>query len=141
MVKGIDEKIQSMNYCEYIAHIKTVDAQESLGGGVIVLVTGYLIGKDNVKRDFIQTFFLATQDKGYYVLNDIFRYVEDADLQEDQDLTHEAGDQTTEHGMVWISKLDTINFMTICLVNSQGFIFFILQTPFLHRKTPSLSKL
>ncbi|XP_020571961.1 ras GTPase-activating protein-binding protein 1-like [Phalaenopsis equestris] len=83
-LQEINEKILSMDYSEFRAQIKTVDAQESLNGGVIVLVTGYLFGKDNVKRDFTQTFFLATQDSGYYVLNDIFRYVEEVDQQEEQ---------------------------------------------------------
>lgn len=27
------------------------------------------------QRNFVQTFFLAVQEKGYYVLNDIFRYL------------------------------------------------------------------
>ena len=27
------------------------------------------------KRNFVQTFFLAVQEKGYFVLNDIFRYL------------------------------------------------------------------
>lgn len=90
MLKEINEKILSMDYTNYRAQIKTVDAQESLNGGVLVLVTGYLFGKNNVKRDFTQTFFLATQDTGYYVLNDIFRYVEEADqIQEQQGLTNE----------------------------------------------------
>ena len=66
------------------AETKTVDAQESLGGGVTVLVTGHLTGEDNVKRDFTQSFFLALQDKGYYVLNDIFRFVEEVNHQQAQ---------------------------------------------------------
>ncbi|RZR96332.1 hypothetical protein BHM03_00025319 [Ensete ventricosum] len=86
------------------AETKTVDAQESLGGGVTVLVTGHLTGEDNVKRDFTQSFFLALQDKGYYVLNDIFRFVEEIDYQQAHqalanDLPSEQGqhdlDQTT----------------------------------------------
>ncbi|CAL9078226.1 unnamed protein product [Musa textilis] len=78
---AINEKILSVDYSEFRAEIKTVDAQESLDGGIVVLVTGYLTGKDNVKRNFTQSFFLATQDKGYYVLNDIFRYVDDGNDQ------------------------------------------------------------
>lgn len=67
-----------MDYGEFRSEIKTVDAQDSLNGGVLVLVTGHLISKDNAKRTFTQSFFLAPQDKGgYYVLNDIFRYVEE----------------------------------------------------------------
>uniref|UniRef100_A0A5B6Z0H2 Putative G3BP-like protein isoform X2 n=1 Tax=Davidia involucrata TaxID=16924 RepID=A0A5B6Z0H2_DAVIN len=76
-MQAINEKILSLNYGEFRAEIKSVDAQESFDGGVHVLVTGYLMGKDDVIRNFAQTFFLAPQDKGYFVLNDIFRYVED----------------------------------------------------------------
>ncbi|KAK1351818.1 nuclear transport factor 2-like [Heracleum sosnowskyi] len=76
---AINEKILSLNYGEFRAEIKSVDAQESLNKGVHVLVTGYLTGKDNVVRDFTQSFFLATQERGgYYVLNDMFRYLEKA---------------------------------------------------------------
>ncbi|CAL5427143.1 hypothetical protein CsSME_00041500 [Camellia sinensis var. sinensis] len=74
---AIDEKILSLNYGELRAEIKSVDAQESFNGGVHVLVTGYLVGKDNMIRNFTQTFFLAPQEKGYFVLNDMFRYMED----------------------------------------------------------------
>lgn len=76
-MQAINEKILSMGLVR--AEMKTVDAQESLGGGVIVLVTGYLTGEDNVKRDFTQSFLLAPQDKGFFVLNDIFRFVAEAD--------------------------------------------------------------
>ncbi|KDP26351.1 hypothetical protein JCGZ_17509 [Jatropha curcas] len=75
---AINEKILSLNYDEFRAEITTVDSQESYNGGVLVLVTGYLTGKDNLRQKFAQSFFLAPQDKGYYVLNDVFRYVDDA---------------------------------------------------------------
>ncbi|KAH9613211.1 hypothetical protein KSS87_011544 [Heliosperma pusillum] len=78
-MQGINEKILSLNYKDFIAEIKTADAQQSLGDGVVVLVTGYLTGSDSVRKKFGQTFFLAPQEKGFYVLNDIFRYVEDED--------------------------------------------------------------
>ncbi|KAL4587938.1 hypothetical protein LXL04_000815 [Taraxacum kok-saghyz] len=79
---AINTKILSLNYDEFRAEIKSVDAQESLDGGVNVLVTGYLTGKDNIVRNFTQSFFLAPQDKGYFVLNDIFRYMENANNNE-----------------------------------------------------------
>ncbi|RZB55827.1 putative G3BP-like protein isoform D [Glycine soja] len=78
-VQEIHEKIISLKYEDYTAEIKTADAQESHKGGVIVLVTGCLTGKDNVRRKFSQTFFLAPQEKGYYVLNDVFRFIEEND--------------------------------------------------------------
>lgn len=74
--KAINEKILSSDSSEYQSEIQTVDAQESYNGGVLILVTGHLTGKDNVKRSFTQTFFLAPQEKGYFVLNDIFRYTD-----------------------------------------------------------------
>lgn len=75
--QAINEKILDFNYEDYAAEIKTADAQESYEKGVIVLVTGCLTGKDNLRRKFTQTFFLAPQDKGYFVLNDVFRYIEE----------------------------------------------------------------
>lgn len=75
-MQAINEKMQSMDYKNYKAEIKTADAQDSYQEGVMVLVTGCLTGTDNVKRKFTQTFFLAPQEKGYFVLNDIFRYVD-----------------------------------------------------------------
>ncbi|KAK9757204.1 hypothetical protein RND81_01G147800 [Saponaria officinalis] len=72
---AINEKIQS--YGSLKTDIKFVDAQESYNGGVIVLVSGCMVNDDDSRRGFTQAFFLAPQEKGYYVLNDIFRYVED----------------------------------------------------------------
>lgn len=80
-MQGINEKIVSLNYGELSAEIKSVDTQESFHGGVQVLVTGCLIGKDSI-RYFSQVFFLAPQDRGYFVLNDIFRYIENVNHQD-----------------------------------------------------------
>ncbi|KAG6530032.1 hypothetical protein ZIOFF_012253 [Zingiber officinale] len=79
--KAINEELLSVDYSEYDAVIKTLDAQESLDGSVTILVTGYLTGNDGVKKNFTQSFFLATQETGYYVLNDIFRLLDEANDQ------------------------------------------------------------
>ncbi|KAJ4707295.1 ras GTPase-activating protein-binding protein 2-like [Melia azedarach] len=79
---GINQKILSLDFKNYKAEIKTADAQNSHKEGVTVLVTGCLTGKDNLRRKFAQSFFLAPQDNGYFVLNDVFRYVEDAEVLE-----------------------------------------------------------
>ncbi|XP_039026185.1 nuclear transport factor 2-like isoform X2 [Hibiscus syriacus] len=83
-MQGINEKILSLDYKNCKAEINTADAQKSYKEGVTVLVTGYLMGKDNLKRNFAQSFFLAPQDNGYFVLNDVFRYVEDGESLENQ---------------------------------------------------------
>ncbi|KAG2284318.1 hypothetical protein Bca52824_055538 [Brassica carinata] len=79
-MQAINEKIMSLKYEDYTAEIETADAQESYERGVIVLVTGCLTGSDNVRKRFSQTFFLAPQDKGYFVLNDVFRFLEEKDV-------------------------------------------------------------
>ncbi|PHT77947.1 hypothetical protein T459_15999 [Capsicum annuum] len=75
-MQAINDKILSLNYGDFKAEIRSVDSQESFNGGVHVLVTGYLTGNDNLIRNFSQTFFLAPQERGYFVLNDMFRYIE-----------------------------------------------------------------
>lgn len=62
--------------------IKKIDAQASFEGGVTVLVTGNMISQDGtINKNFTQSFFLAPQDNGYFVLNDMFRYVGDSNVQ------------------------------------------------------------
>ncbi|XP_041992566.1 nuclear transport factor 2-like isoform X1 [Salvia splendens] len=73
----INDEICNLDYKNYKAEIKSADSQNSFKKGVMVLVTGCLIGKDDMERKFVQTFFLAPQETGYYVLNDVLRYVEE----------------------------------------------------------------
>ena len=53
-----------------------VDSQES-GRDIVVQVIGEMSNKSAPHRKFVQTFILAEQPNGYYVLNDIFRYMAD----------------------------------------------------------------
>lgn len=39
-------------------------------------MTGVLTGEDGTPRMFTQSFFLVPRESGYYVRNDMFRYVE-----------------------------------------------------------------
>ncbi|GAU28918.1 hypothetical protein TSUD_59290, partial [Trifolium subterraneum] len=72
----IDRKIQSLDYSSFRVKVLSFDAQPSYNNAIMVVVIGCLTGTDNVKRKFAQSFFLAPQDKGFYVLNDVFRYVD-----------------------------------------------------------------
>ncbi|KAH9556599.1 hypothetical protein CY35_07G037900 [Sphagnum magellanicum] len=74
----IHKKVMSLDYGDFKAEIKTVDSQDSLMGGVLVMVSGSLSCKSTGNRNFTQSFFLAPQEKGYFVLNDIFRYLDEA---------------------------------------------------------------
>ncbi|PWA69377.1 nucleotide-binding alpha-beta plait domain-containing protein [Artemisia annua] len=73
---AINAKIRSLNYGDLKFEIKSFDAQTSLNYGVTLLVIGCMTGKDNIVRDFSRSFFLAPQESGYFVLNDMFRYTD-----------------------------------------------------------------
>ncbi|KAH9296486.1 hypothetical protein KI387_040074, partial [Taxus chinensis] len=75
-MKGINQMIMSLDYSEFKPVIKTIDSQESYNNGVLVLVTGSLSFQSTGTRMFTQSFFLAPQDKGYFVLNDVLRYLD-----------------------------------------------------------------
>ncbi|KAF8392133.1 hypothetical protein HHK36_022475 [Tetracentron sinense] len=61
--------------------IKTAHSLESWNGGVLVMVSGSIQTKDfSGRRKFMQTFFLAPQEKGYFVLNDIFHFVDEEQI-------------------------------------------------------------
>jgi hypothetical protein len=79
-MQEIHNKVMSVDYSDFKAEIKTVDSQESLMGGVLVMVNGSLSSESTGKRNFTQSFFLAPQEKGYFVLNDIFRYLDEPSL-------------------------------------------------------------
>ncbi|KAH9764057.1 hypothetical protein KPL70_001392 [Citrus sinensis] len=70
----IHSLIMSLNYSGI--EIKTAHSLESWNGGVLVMVSGSVQVKDfSARRKFVQTFFLAPQEKGYFVLNDIFHFI------------------------------------------------------------------
>ncbi|KAL4319409.1 hypothetical protein GQ457_18G024510 [Hibiscus cannabinus] len=92
-LKEINELILSLDSQSYRAEISCADAQFSLANSVIVLVTGSLIGTDDVRRKFTQSFFLAPQEGGYYVLNDLFRYVDD---KESVDVANDDVDESSQ---------------------------------------------
>ncbi|XP_011627063.1 putative G3BP-like protein isoform X1 [Amborella trichopoda] len=72
----IHRLIMSLNFTGI--EIKTAHSLDSWNGGVLVMVSGSVHLKDsNSRRKFVQTFFLAPQEKGYFVLNDIFHFLED----------------------------------------------------------------
>ncbi|XP_075522156.1 nuclear transport factor 2-like isoform X2 [Primulina tabacum] len=55
--------------------IKTINSLQSWNEGVLVVVTGSLKSRDSTRwKKFVQTFFLAPQEKGYFVLNDMFHF-------------------------------------------------------------------
>jgi Nuclear transport factor 2 (NTF2) domain len=64
--------------------LSSVDSLASLNGGIVIQVLGELSNHDAPSQKFAQTFFLAEQPTGYFVLNDIFRYIKE-DIESDFD--------------------------------------------------------
>ncbi|XP_077250864.1 nuclear transport factor 2 (NTF2) family protein with RNA binding (RRM-RBD-RNP motifs) domain-containing protein [Tasmannia lanceolata] len=72
----IHSLIMSLNFTGI--EIKTAHSLDSWNNGVLVMVSGSVETKDfNGRRNFVQTFFLAPQEKGYFVLNDMFLFIDD----------------------------------------------------------------
>ncbi|XP_047315882.1 nuclear transport factor 2-like [Impatiens glandulifera] len=75
----IHNLIMSLNYTGI--EIRTINALESWEREILVVVSGFVKGKHfNGKRNFVETFCLAPQEKGYFVLNDVFHFVNEEGL-------------------------------------------------------------
>lgn len=78
--QGISEVLKTLSYGDFkSAEITSYDIQESHDGGFLLVVTGYFTLNERLRRKFTQTFFLAPQENGYFVLNDIFRFVNESE--------------------------------------------------------------
>ncbi|PWN26857.1 hypothetical protein BDZ90DRAFT_232952 [Jaminaea rosea] len=80
----IHDRITALGFQDCKVYVSNVDSQSSASGGIIIQVLGEMSNKNGPWRKFAQTFFLAEQPNGYFVLNDIFRYLKDEDESEEQ---------------------------------------------------------
>ncbi|CAI5741240.1 unnamed protein product [Peronospora destructor] len=91
----------------------SIDCQNSLGGGVFVLVTGVMtLRRSPDPKPFVQTFFLAVQPKGYFVLNDCLRFLalsnpSTDDVEKEKSLVVEKSKETDTH-VLTLSAVETI---------------------------------
>ncbi|KAF9239811.1 hypothetical protein BU15DRAFT_87827 [Melanogaster broomeanus] len=79
----IHNKITSLGFQDCKVFIHSVDAQSSANGGIIIQVIGEMSNHGDPWRKFVQTFFLAEQPNGYFVLNDIFRFLKEDTVEDD----------------------------------------------------------
>jgi len=77
--ENISKKFQSLGLNQCTVTLSVVDCQHSENGGILIMVLGSMCPKGDVPKKFVQTFYLAVQTEpaGYYVLNDIFRYIKE----------------------------------------------------------------
>ncbi len=87
--QAINERIKELDIQDCKVRVSNVDSQESFKN-IVVQVIGEMSNKAAPHRKFVQTFVLAEQPNGYFVLNDIFRYIED----EEEDFEPEEANTT-----------------------------------------------
>ncbi|EFW99292.1 ntf2 and rrm domain containing protein [Grosmannia clavigera kw1407] len=74
--QDIQERIHKLDFQDCKVRISNVDAQASFDN-IVIQVIGETSNKAEEPRKFVQTFVLAQQPSGYFVLNDILRFIKE----------------------------------------------------------------
>lgn len=74
-LEEIHNRIVTMGYNGTRVVIANIDCQPSMNGGILIFVLGTFHWPEGKSRKFAQTFLLAEQPNGYFVLNDIMRII------------------------------------------------------------------
>lgn len=78
--KAINDRIKEQDFQDCKVRVTNVDSQGS-DQNIVIQVIGEISNKAAPHRKFVQTFVLAEQTNGYFVLNDIFRYIQEEELE------------------------------------------------------------
>ncbi|KAL6885090.1 hypothetical protein HDV57DRAFT_413032 [Trichoderma longibrachiatum] len=70
----IQERIKQLDFQDCKVRVSNVDSQASFDN-IVIQVIGEISNKSGEPKKFVQTFVLAQQPSGYFVLNDILRYI------------------------------------------------------------------
>ncbi|KAJ3211402.1 hypothetical protein HDU82_005966 [Entophlyctis luteolus] len=83
--KEIQARIAELDFEDCKVLVSNVDSQLSHNGCIVVMVLGEMSNKQASSHKFCQCFVLAEQPSGYFVYNDIFRFLkEDIDNEYDE---------------------------------------------------------
>lgn len=86
-----------MDFRDCKVRVTNVDSQGS-DQNIVIQVIGEISNNSAPHRKFVQTFILAGQTNGYFVLNDIFRYIADEEEIDDDTLQPEQVKQQDRKG-------------------------------------------
>jgi hypothetical protein len=81
---NIHKKIVEIGFKDCKVFIHSVDAQASANNGIFVHVIGEISNNNDPWKKFVQAFFLAEQQNGYFVLNANFRYLKEESFSDDE---------------------------------------------------------
>ncbi|KAK6952994.1 hypothetical protein Daesc_005291 [Daldinia eschscholtzii] len=74
--QNIQERIKQLDFQDCKVRVSNVDSQASYDN-IVIQVIGETSNKAGDPKKFVQTFVLAQQPSGYFVLNDILRYIDE----------------------------------------------------------------
>ncbi|KAI0117575.1 hypothetical protein F4776DRAFT_272218 [Hypoxylon sp. NC0597] len=86
--QNIQERIKQLDFQDCKVRVSNVDSQASYDN-IVIQVIGETSNKAGDPKKFVQTFVLAQQPSGYFVLNDILRYIDDEGEEEPAELAQE----------------------------------------------------
>lgn len=75
--REIVQLIAKHNFRNCKVMVSNIDCQRTLADGVLVQVIGEMANEGEPSQKFVQTILLAPQNNGYYVLNDIMRFLKE----------------------------------------------------------------
>ncbi|RFN45377.1 hypothetical protein FIE12Z_10351 [Fusarium flagelliforme] len=90
--QAIQERIKALEFQDCKVRVSNVDSQAS-AENIVIQVIGETSNKGAEPRKFVQTFVLAQQPSGYFVLNDILRYIDEETENEATAATEEAPEE------------------------------------------------
>ncbi|KAI2612398.1 uncharacterized protein GGS25DRAFT_117871 [Hypoxylon fragiforme] len=79
--QNIQERIKQLDFQDCKVRVSNVDSQASYDN-IVIQVIGETSNKAGDPKKFVQTFVLAQQPFGYFVLNDILRYIDEESEEE-----------------------------------------------------------
>jgi hypothetical protein len=94
--QAIQERIKELDFQDCKVRVSNVDSQASFDN-IVIQVIGETSNKSAELKKFVQTFVLAQQPTGYFVLNDIFRYINE---EGDEEVVEDAQAETAAAPLV-----------------------------------------
>ncbi|KAK3067538.1 hypothetical protein LTR53_015545 [Teratosphaeriaceae sp. CCFEE 6253] len=95
--RAINDRIKELDFHDCKVRVTNVDSQAS-DANIVIQVIGEISNKGQPHKKFTQTFVLATQTNGYFVLNDIFRYlIEEEEEQAEPEIVTEPEQEAKEN--------------------------------------------
>ena len=82
-MQAINERIKELDFKDTKVRVTNVDSQGS-DANIVIQVIGEISNQGQPHKRFVQTFVLAEQTNGYFVLNDIFRYLAEEPEEEEE---------------------------------------------------------